>query len=102
MLTIVGLCLLWVATLSLGKSFALMPKADRLVMAGIYSKIRHPVYVGLSLISLGWLILIPDLLMAVFAFLIITSSIIRACLEEKVLIKKFGKRYLRYKKKTLL
>ena len=30
------------------------PQAEKLITNGIYSKIRHPIYVGLSLIFMGW------------------------------------------------
>lgn len=77
-----------------------MPQASELIRAGIYSKIRHPIYAGLSLTSIGWAILTRSSLFIVLALTTVTSSIIRAKLEEKKLVTTFGEKYLDYKKKT--
>ena len=61
----VFLVLLTVARFQLGKAFSITPQARLLVTHGIYSKVRHPVYVfsafvpaGIALyLNLPWLLL---------------------------------------------
>lgn len=97
----VGLCLsaavapLWfVARWQLGTSFSVRPKARQLVTRGLYSKLRHPVYVfgslawlGVLLALLGWPALIIWLVVAVIEFG-------RARREERVLAEAFGPEYV--------
>ncbi|HDL85685.1 MAG TPA: DUF1295 domain-containing protein, partial [Candidatus Acetothermia bacterium] len=75
----VGLCLsaadvpLWfVARWQLGASFSVRPDARQLVTRGLYSKLRHPVYVfgslawlGALLVLLGWSALLIRLVVVV-------------------------------------
>lgn len=84
----------------LGDSFGLLPVVKKLISKGIYSKIRHPIYLGGSLVDLGlslyslyWpIILLTLLLMAVQMF--------RIRKEENALIRKFREGYVKYKKQT--
>lgn len=84
----------------LGNSFAILPKAKKLVKEGVYRKIRHPIYVGLSVVLLGMAIYFMSLLWLVAFVLITVMDICRAIAEEKVLSKKFGKEYAEYRKTT--
>jgi protein-S-isoprenylcysteine O-methyltransferase Ste14 len=84
----------------LGGSFGLLAVAKKLVTAGIYSRIRHPIYfggfvlvAGLGVYSLHWFFV-------VFALLFLIVQCQRTRREESVLLKKFGARYVRYKKQT--
>lgn len=45
-----------VALLQLGRSLSVMPEARRLVTAGLYSKIRHPLYLAEAIATLGVLL----------------------------------------------
>ena len=97
---LLGLAGLTLARITLGDSFSIAPEARQLVTSGIYSRVRHPVYVfsfiaiaGLFLyIRAPWgcLILIPLGFVQVF----------RARAEEKILTAKFGDAYTRYKQHT--
>ena len=98
--TIPGLIIWWSATITLGKSFSFVPKAVDLIQTGIYSKIRHPIYLGFSITATGWAILTQSILLILLAVGIVLSSVIRASLEEKKLIKTFGEKYIIYKKRT--
>ncbi len=99
-LMILGLIIWWVASITLGKYFSIMPKASGLIQTGIYSKIRNPIYVGVSLTGIGWAVLTQNSLLILLAFATVVSSFVRAKLEEEKLFKKFGKKYLDYKEKT--
>jgi len=102
-----GLCIsfvfaaFWVlARWQLGNSFSVDPEARRLVTRGLYSKIRHPVYLFGDLTYLGgflalqiWPLLLVWLWMAITDFH-------RARREEQVLSAAFGPEYLAYRSGT--
>ena len=92
---------LWMlARYQIGASFAVRAQAKKLVTHGLYSKIRHPIYVfgGLALfgefLALGWYIWT-----AVFV-LINFSQYLRIKREEQVLAEAFGDDYRAYKART--
>lgn len=101
-ITLIGLVIWWAATVTLGKSFSLIPKATALVQKGVYSKIRHPIYWGASITSVGWVVLTHSRVLVFVAAVFILSSLVRASLEEKKLIETFGDKYISYKKRTWL
>ena len=100
----VALCLslvcsvLWfVARWQLGGSFSVTPQARQLVTRGLYSNIRHPIYVFGTLAFLfvvlalqGW----PALIVWVVVILI---QVVRVRREERVLAETFGAEYMAYR-----
>lgn len=94
--------LLWIISrIQLGESYSINPKASKLFTKGIYSKIRHPIYlfstfalfgmfIFLGKLSLFFLVLIP----------VICLQIFRAKKEEKILLESFKQDYIEYKKTT--
>lgn len=99
-ITSLGLTIWWAATITLKQAFSLIPKASELIQTGVYSKIRHPIYVGLSITGVGLTILTRASVFILLTAAVILSSIGRAKLEENKLVKKFGEKYLNYKKNT--
>lgn len=98
----VGLILWLWGFISLGNSFAFLPKAKKLKTNGAYQFFRHPIYLGIALTCLGiaiglgsWVGLICTI------FIVIPLNIIRIKGEEKVLLERFGKEYSDYKQKTI-
>ena len=91
----------WIAARwQLGASFSLRPEARHLVTNGIYSKIRHPVYVfgtpavmGVLVALLGWKAL-------VIAVIVVPVEILRAHREDAVLAKTFGAHYAAYREEA--
>ncbi|MGD9993684.1 MAG: isoprenylcysteine carboxylmethyltransferase family protein [Salinivirgaceae bacterium] len=76
-------------------------KSDELVIDGIYKYIRHPQYVGMWLITVGFLIQWPTLITLIFMWPILMILYHRLSKrEEKLLYEKFGKKFERYKKKV--
>lgn len=99
-LSMVGLLLIWKALYDLAEEFKIMPGAKRLVTRGIYSKVRHPTYIGLSLLLFGWAFVINSSVMSWIALGVTVLNAIRAYFENKTLQKKFGKKYKEYRKRT--
>lgn len=72
----------------------------KLVTTGIYSKMRHPQYSGILLISIGFLIQWPTLItLILFPFLVVMYYKL-AKIEEKDIEKRYKRKYLDYKKKV--
>ena len=101
-ITLISFIFWIVARFQLGEAFSVMPKAKHLVTSGIYSKVRHPVYVFSSLALLGITIFFrnPFILCLFLGFLMV--QIIRVRKEDKVLSESFGSKYKEYKKTTWL
>lgn len=75
---------------------------EKFVTKGIYSKIRHPLYLGIKIILIGFTISFKSIIGLISVFVILIPwHIYRARREEQELIKKFGNKYIEYKKKTL-
>ena len=102
-INITGLFIWWSAKITLAENWDAgyaQPKIKKLVTRGIYSKIRHPLYlginltlIGLSLIHLNIFLIIPSVIIVIYFFW-------RMKIETNFLIKTLGKEYLNYKKKT--
>lgn len=73
---------------------------QRLITNGIYSHIRHPLYLGEMTRNLGFAILFSSLYGFVVMILANIFLILRIEIEEKMLIAEFGPEYEEYKKKT--
>lgn len=76
-------------------------RADALNTTGMYSIVRHPLYFGNFVISLGGILFIAVLwfdLLAIFAFLLYYTLIMLA--EEEFLRKKFGDIFLKWAENT--
>lgn len=71
---------------------------EELVAKGVYRYVRHPQYLGLILVTLGWLIHWPTILAVVMWPILVFMYYNLAKKEEKELEEKFGERYLLYKK----
>jgi protein-S-isoprenylcysteine O-methyltransferase Ste14 len=88
----------------LGPAWSFVPKADQstgLVTTGPYRLVRHPIYLGLSLLGVGEALAFGSWP----AFLIVLSGIVpafawRARAEETLLSRTFGERYLLYRRQT--
>jgi protein-S-isoprenylcysteine O-methyltransferase Ste14 len=94
---IFGLC-------SLGKSFMIQAKAKALVTTGIYSKIRHPIYLGNLFVEVGWIFYSINTQFFLISIIVVLVTFIlqipRILIEEKVLAKKFKRKYFDYKSGT--
>lgn len=93
--------ILWIVSrVQLAHSFSITAQATKLVNSGIYSRIRHPVYIFSFFAIVGVLLFLQR---STLFFLLIPLGIlqiVRAHQEEKILMEEFGEAYLRYKETT--
>lgn len=74
--------------------------ADELATTGIYSKIRHPMYIGLVLLHLGCPLIWKSFIACLSTILWAGIISVWTHFEEKNLERRFGQRYIDYKKQT--
>lgn len=85
---------------SLKRFFGLRPQendGEDLVTSGLYSRIRHPLYAGVVLIFLGYLLFSLTVTAAVHLGCLLLYLPIGIYFEEKKLLVQFGESYQKYK-----
>jgi protein-S-isoprenylcysteine O-methyltransferase Ste14 len=80
-----GLGLVVVGKLTLGRSFGLVPANRGVVIRGPYALVRHPIYSGYLITHLAFLIAHPRLWNVVVLATADTALVVRALIEERVL-----------------
>jgi protein-S-isoprenylcysteine O-methyltransferase Ste14 len=102
-LVVMGLALTMRASSVISVSTVADMRTDRmpeLITDGIYSKIRHPLYLATIILLTSLPLLYPFPEVAVFSISLIVYTMIGAYFEEKKLILHYGDEYLEYKKKA--
>jgi protein-S-isoprenylcysteine O-methyltransferase Ste14 len=75
--------------------------ADKFVSKGIYSKLRHPLYLGVKIMYIGFGIFFMSTVGLILTIIVlIPFHMYRRRKEEKELTKRYGKKYLDYMKRT--
>jgi len=74
--------------------------SDKLISKGIYSLIRHPLYLGMLLIFLGYLLVSASVGSFIHLLCLIIYLPIGIYFEERNLIKKYGEGYKNYAKQV--
>ncbi len=95
-----GFVLWFIAKLQLGSSFTAKPEARELVTVGLYSKIRHPIYLFSTVALLGTAVCLRSGYFYTFVGISVLAQFWRAGREEKVLREKFGQQYIDYRRRT--
>jgi protein-S-isoprenylcysteine O-methyltransferase Ste14 len=100
MIAVGAFSLACVARVQLGKAFAFTPQAKGLVTEGLYSRVKHPMYIsadlavcGIALAAQRWWILLPLLIM-------VPLQIRNSHKEHDLLLAKFGDAYREYERKV--
>ena len=83
-----------------GISKNLSEPKEKLVIAGIYSLIRHPLYLGILLIFLGYFMISGTIGAIIHLVCLLLYLPVGIYFEEKNLLKKYGPPYEVYRKKT--
>ena len=103
----VGLCLsavcavLWfLARWQLGEAFSVTPEARQLVTRGLYSRLRHPIYVFGTLAFLFIVLALQGWPALIIWLVVILIQVGRARREEAVLSETFGAEYSAYRSRT--
>jgi protein-S-isoprenylcysteine O-methyltransferase Ste14 len=95
--------MLW-ARANLGGAWSFVPAAAEqsgLVITGPYRSVRHPIYLGLSMVALGQALAFSSGPASVVVLVaVIPTFLWRARVEEDLLTAVFGDRYLRYRQRT--
>jgi protein-S-isoprenylcysteine O-methyltransferase Ste14 len=73
---------------------------ELLVTTGVYSKIRHPLYLSLMLQNIGIALAFGVMITFVLALLTVIHWIVTAFTEEAALLQKFPREYRRYQQKV--
>jgi protein-S-isoprenylcysteine O-methyltransferase Ste14 len=85
-LSAVGLAIVVVAKIALGRSFGIVPANRGVVVRGPYMFVRHPIYTGYLITHVGFLIANPAPWNLAVILVADTALIVRAMMEERVLI----------------
>ena len=94
---------IWVANTFRKKGTTLNPykTPKKFVVGGPFKITRNPTYLGMALILLGVAILFGSIITFLFPIIfVILTDFFTIPIEEKNLTKKFGNKYLQYKKKV--
>jgi len=94
--------LLWLpARITIRKYHTSLPEAYRIVKTGIYAKIRHPIYIAIEIMYIGFSLVLYSLWGVVSTIALLTPLHFYRIYEEEKLFKKvFGAEYIEYKKNT--
>lgn len=104
LLAVAAVALVLRSRAELGPAWSLVPKADggtKLVTTGPYRLVRHPMYVGLTLLGAGEAVVFGSWLAFIITlFGILPTFAWRARAEERLLSRTFGERYAVYRQRT--
>ncbi|PIR20007.1 MAG: hypothetical protein COV45_08515 [Deltaproteobacteria bacterium CG11_big_fil_rev_8_21_14_0_20_47_16] len=96
---VLGHLIALVGFLYLGRAFSIMTQARHVVQHGLYRYIRHPVYVGESIATIGIFLGSPSRLNMVLLVGWLVAQRVRASIEERKLMSVFPT-YNDYRKRT--
>jgi protein-S-isoprenylcysteine O-methyltransferase Ste14 len=99
-IAIASFLLLALARIQLGQAFSVQAKASTLVVTGLYSRIRNPIYLFSGLTFAGFILWANKPWLLVGLAVLVPLQVYRSRKEERVLAEKFGASYLDYKRKT--
>jgi len=98
--TLVLLCAGQLARSGLRVIFGEVRENPEVIRKGIFSKVRHPIYLGAILLYLGLILYSLSLISMGFWIIIIIFYILISKYEERILTAHFGQEYIEYKKEV--
>lgn len=78
--------------------FETAEESPKLIQTGLYSRVRHPLYLGLLMIFLGYVLVSAQYTALIHFFCLVLYLPFGIYYEEKNLIHLFGKKYQEYQK----
>jgi protein-S-isoprenylcysteine O-methyltransferase Ste14 len=106
LLALGGAALIHRSRAELGQAWSFVPKADRstgLVTTGPYRLVRHPIYTGLVLLTLGQAIAFSSWRASLIVLVgVVPTFAWRARAEEALLRRTFGERHALYRRQTTM
>lgn len=79
---------------------AKLDAGHELATGGPFALVRHPIYLGLNLLTLGTAVWVPTVIVWLATALVLVGSDLRARAEEELLLAAFGNAYRDYSKRT--
>jgi protein-S-isoprenylcysteine O-methyltransferase Ste14 len=99
-LAVLSFALVVLARMQLGKSFTVTPKARDLVAHGLYSRLRHPMYLFTDLTVCGIALAVHRWYVLLLLVILLPLQAINAYAERNLLRERFGERYEAYRRAT--
>ena len=86
-ISVIGLAIVIAGKITLGRSFGLMPANRGVVSSGVYSVVRHPIYLGYLLTHAAYIAAIPSAWNVAALIVADIALLARAVCEEQTLAK---------------
>ncbi|MFX1485442.1 MAG: methyltransferase family protein [Promethearchaeota archaeon] len=102
-LGLIGVVLTSLASRVISVSTVADMRTDRkaeLITDGIYSRVRHPLYLATLMVFAAFALIYPFSVVIVFSLCMMVYTLIGAYFEERKLVKHYGADYLEYRKKA--
>jgi protein-S-isoprenylcysteine O-methyltransferase Ste14 len=99
----IGLIIFLLALISFGKSWRIgidENNSNELITTGMFKYSRNPVFLFMDLYFIGIMLVYPNVIFMIIAICTIIGIHLQILREEKFLLKKFGDKYMEYKKQT--
>ena len=99
----IGLIIFLIALISFGKSWRIgidEEKSNELITTGIFKYSRNPIFLFMDLYFMGIMLIYPNIVFIVITICVIIGIHLQIIREEKFLLKKFGREYIKYKEQT--
>ena len=90
---ILGAIIALIAAVNLGKNLTPLPRPKEnaeLVQSGLYRLVRHPIYFGVSVLSIGWGVIQQSALVWLYVAVIAIFFDIKSRKEERWLVEQFS------------
>jgi protein-S-isoprenylcysteine O-methyltransferase Ste14 len=90
---ILGTLIALLAAINLGKNLTPLPRPKEnaeLIQGGLYRFVRHPIYFGVIVLSLGWGLIQQSTLVWLYTLIIAIFFDIKSRIEERWLVERFS------------